>query len=412
MSQLNYSFEELMAEHDYARKIRHKDKTLHGGLLADGTYRPPRSLNRTPAIEAWWGRLKREGQAVEAGDVLLELDSRSAQADVDRLGQELATAQQAVARFAALSARLDRDGTEDVDPGWASDDSLLVGQWREFQDRLVVLQRERERLRAEAQSARRQVAKLQAILPIITRRAADRRDLAARKLLPEQQYLEAEQLRLETYHDLQGEQDRVAGFQASIEGLDSRSGLARSEFSRQVLERLEEAERRRIAAEQELIKARGRLRAHTITAPVAGVVQQLSVHNTGAIVRPAEALMVIVPRDAAVEVEAALENKDIGFVEPGLPVEIKVDTFPFTRHGTVEGEVTGLSHDAVTDPDKGLVYTMRVKMQRPEILVQGRRVPLTPGMTVTVECRTGTRRLIEFFLDPLLRYRDESVRER
>ncbi|MAT83600.1 MAG: hypothetical protein CMD39_04865, partial [Gammaproteobacteria bacterium] len=64
MSQLNYSFDELMAEHDYATKICHKDKTLHGGLLADGTYRPPRSLNRTPAIEAWWGRLKEKGHAV------------------------------------------------------------------------------------------------------------------------------------------------------------------------------------------------------------------------------------------------------------------------------------------------------------------------------------------------------------
>ena len=68
MSQLNYSFDELMAEHDYATKIRHKDKTLHGGLLADGTYRPPRSLNRTPAIEAWWGRLKAEGRDVEVLD--------------------------------------------------------------------------------------------------------------------------------------------------------------------------------------------------------------------------------------------------------------------------------------------------------------------------------------------------------
>jgi hemolysin D len=165
-------------------------------------------------------------------------------------------------------------------------------------------------------------------------------------------------------------------------------------------------------AEQELIKARTRLRARTLVAPVAGVVQQLAVHSIGAIVTPAQQLMVIVPGNDRLEVEAMLENKDIGFVEVGQQAEIKVDTFPFTKYGTIEGEVLDLSNDAVADEAKGLVYKMRVSMKQDSLRVNGRQVTLSPGMTVTVESRTGTRRLIEFFLSPLLRYADESVRER
>ena len=122
--------------------------------------------------------------------------------------------------------------------------------------------------------------------------------------------------------------------------------------------------------------------------------------------------MVIVPQDDALEVEAILENKDIGFVQVGQKTEVKVDTFPFTKYGTIPGEVVGLSNDAVSDEQKGLVYKMRVLMERSAIEVNSNWVPLVPGMTVTVESKTGTRRMIEFFLSPLLRYRHETGRER
>ena len=135
-------------------------------------------------------------------------------------------------------------------------------------------------------------------------------------------------------------------------------------------------------------------------------------HNVGAIVTPAQELMVIVPQDGALEIEAVLENKDIGFVEAGQQAEIKIDTFPFTRYGTIAGEIVDLSNDAVADERRGLVYKMRVLMKQSEIEVNGSSVTLSPGMTVSVESKTGTRKMIEFFLSPLLRYAQESARER
>ena len=105
-------------------------------------------------------------------------------------------------------------------------------------------------------------------------------------------------------------------------------------------------------------------------------------------------------------------NKDIGFVTQGQLAEVKVETFPFTRYGTLDAEVVDVSGDAVTDEHKGLIYAARVLLRDTTLQVGDRRVNLTPGMAVTVELKTGTRRLIEFVLSPLLKYRNEGLRER
>lgn len=120
------------------------------------------------------------------------------------------------------------------------------------------------------------------------------------------------------------------------------------------------------------------------------------------------------PQDHPVEVEAQLENKDIGFVREGQPVEIKVETFPFTLYGTIPGKVLTVSDDAVPlDKDKGgLVYASRVSMDRSTVMAEGKQIHLSPGMAVTVEIKTGQRRVIEYLLSPLLKSAQESMRER
>jgi hemolysin D len=119
-----------------------------------------------------------------------------------------------------------------------------------------------------------------------------------------------------------------------------------------------------------------------------------------------------VPDEDALEVEAMVDNQDIGFIREGQDAEIKVQTFPYTKYGLIHGTVTSVSGDAINDDKKGLVYSARVRMAKRTMQVDGRTVNLTPGMAVTVEMKTGQRRLIEFFLNPLLQVRHESLRER
>ena len=186
----------------------------------------------------------------------------------------------------------------------------------------------------------------------------------------------------------------------------------RSQFRKQTTETLAEATQKLAAIRQEIVKAQVRTDAQILRAPVDGVIQQLAIHTIGGVVTPAQELMVIVPDEEALEVEALLENKDIGFVEEGQKAEVKIDAFPFTKYGTIDAELVDISNDAVVDDTKGLVFKTQVALARSFIQVDKRKVNLSPGMTVTVEVKTGKRRVIEFFIAPLLRYKQESIRER
>jgi len=129
-------------------------------------------------------------------------------------------------------------------------------------------------------------------------------------------------------------------------------------------------------------------------------------------VTPAQALMIVVPREDPLEIEAFIENKDIGFVRPGQPAEVKVETFPYTKHGTVPAKVVHVSTDAIQDEKRGLVFAARLALGRSTIRVNDSAVNLSPGMAVTAEIQTDRRRVIEYFLSPLLQYATESFRER
>ena len=164
---------------------------------------------------------------------------------------------------------------------------------------------------------------------------------------------------------------------------------------------------------EELVKLERLRRGHDVLSPIAGVVEQLQVHTVGGFVEAGQALLVVVPEDGVLEVEALLENKDIGFVEVGHRAEVKLDAFPYTKYGLLEGVVVDLSDDAIEDEQRGLVYRVRVRLLESSVDVgDGKKVPLISGMSATVEIKTGERRVIEFFLSPLLEHKSESLNER
>jgi len=130
---------------------------------------------------------------------------------------------------------------------------------------------------------------------------------------------------------------------------------------------------------QERRKADQHTRMMTLTAPVDGVVQQLAIHTIGGVVTPAQALLAVVPRENALDVEAMLENKDIGFVFVGQDAEVKLETFPFTRYGTIPGKVVFVSSDAASDEKRGLIYPARIKLARASMQVENKTVNLSPA---------------------------------
>lgn len=132
----------------------------------------------------------------------------------------------------------------------------------------------------------------------------------------------------------------------------------------------------------------------------------------GGVVQAAQPLMKLVPLGAVLEVEATVLNRDVGFVEAGQAVQVKLDAFPFTKYGAVPGRVQAVSSDAVADEKMGPVYKARVALERQSLSVNGRAVPLGPGLSAVVDVRTGSRRVIDYLLLPVFKSVQEAMRER
>ncbi len=361
----------------------------------------------------------RDGQEVRLGQVLIELDSTIAAADSERLRNEALTARLEALRAQSLLAALANGSPPKLEPLDGADAARLYaeqnqasGQYQEYQARQLQLQAEITRRRAELQATQEQVTKLEQTVPIARQRAQDYQRLVKENFISQHGYLEREQARIEQEQDLASSRSKVAEIRAALMEAQQQQATLTAETRRQLLDQHNLADQKAASLEQELVKADQRGRLMRMTAPVAGTVQQLAVHTVGGVVTPAQPLMVIVPKENVLEVEAMLPNKDIGFVNPGQDAEVKVETFPFTKYGTLHGKITQVSSDAIQDENLGLIYSTRVKLAKDTIQVENKTVRLTPGMAVTVEVKTGKRRVIEYFLSPLMQVTSESLRER
>lgn len=364
----------------------------------------------------------REGQAVRAGEVLVELDATAPAADAERVALEHEAARLQVARGLALLAALDSGRAPrlssaapqaDRDGGRRQDaQRLLDGQWAEHQSRVARAQADIARREAELRSTQALVRKLEATLPIATQRAADYRSLVDQAFASQHGYLQHEQTRLEMEADLVAQRARLQEIGAALQEAQAQRLALVAELRRTTLDSVDQARLRLDGLSQERLKAEQRGRQTRLVAPVDGTVQQLAVHTEGGVVTAAQPLMVVVPADEPVEVEAVFDNRDVGFLRPGMPAEVKVETFLFTKYGTVPATLLSVSSDAVNDERRGLVYTARVQLEHRSLVVDGREVKLTPGMAVSAEVKTGRRRVIEYFLSPLLQTTRESLRER
>ncbi|OJZ17449.1 MAG: hemolysin secretion protein D [Thiobacillus sp. 65-29] len=361
----------------------------------------------------------RDGQQVQPGQVLIELDATTAAADSERLRSESLTARLEARRAQALLIALANGAAPQLKPLAGADaarmlteQSQAAGEYQEYQARRLQLEAEISRRRAELQATLDQVAKLEQTAPIARQRAQDYQRLVKENFISRHGYLEREQARIEQEQDLAASRSKVTEIRAALMEAQRQQNTLAAEIRSQLLDQLNLATQKAASLEQELVKAEQRNRLMTLTAPVAGTVQQLAVTTVGGVVTPAQPLMVIVSRENVLEVEAMLPNKDIGFVNAGQDAEIKIETFPYTKYGTLHGTITQVSSDAIQDEKRGLIYSTRVKLARDTLRVENKTVRLTPGMAVTVEIKTGTRRVIEYFLSPLMQATSESIRER
>jgi len=372
----------------------------------------------------------REGEAVTAGTPLIELDVREGQLEVARHRAELAAEGLAFAladlhgsvlgreSFAedslpeALLQTLARHGLDAAEAERAAGLSLLRASLSEHRERLAALDRRDAARAADARAldARRDVlAESQAVLGERAQAAAT---LVSRGLIARDQYLERKLQHTDAEKTLQATR---AGLDALLEeraAIDAERQALVQGVLRSVLAEREQRDRRVQALRSDIALVEQRLSRALIRAPVDGTVEQLAVRHAGAVLRPAETVLMLVPRGERLEVEALLHDRDIGFVHAGQAAAVKVDAFDFTRYGLLPARVRALSAEAIPHEVIGNVYATRVALDRDFFELERGRTPLLPGMSVQVEIRTGKRRVIDYFLSPLRGAARDSLRER
>ncbi len=381
----------------------------------------------------------RDGQRVMAGDALIELDPTISEAERDHLRSDLMSARLDIARLQAALSEGDNPLAEFRPPGDASPDLVamqkryLLDQTAEHRAKAGALAQQMRQKQAERQTIAATIDKLQAIIPIAQQKADIRKELYDHQTGSKILYLEDLSALLDRQKELDVQKSRLIEADAALASITATHAQSESEYRRTLSTDLVEAQRKAAGLARDVDKANERTRLQILSAPVDGIVQQLAVHTVGGVVTPAQSLLAVVPSDSPIEIEAMVSNRDIGFVEVGQEAEIKVDTFTFTRYGLLHGKVLSVSQDSIArekpqdknnggaqgaearssePPGQELAYAARISLDRTQMQVEDKLVSLMPGMAVTTEIKTGSRRVISYLLSPLLRYGHESLRER
>ncbi len=358
------------------------------------------------------------GQKVAAGELLIELDPTAAEAEKEQAATQLQLSETEAARSRAIVNYLQSGQMEFFPPATlnqqevALQEALIASTVQEYEAHQAALRQSGNEKKQQLRSQALAVEKIEALIPLQQQQVDARQTLVDRGVGSRLVYLDTLSKLTELQKQLEVERQNGAQISAAIELIDRQIDENKAQFEKNMMDALATATAKVSSLQQEVAKAGQRVGLQTLTAPVGGIIQQLSIHTTGGVVQPAQALLVIVPEDVELIAEANLDNKDAAWVRAGDPVAIKLQAYPFTDYGTVPGVLETVSSDAVSDDKHGLIYQTTASLNRQTLSVDGQEVRLDPGMALTLEIKIGQRRIMDYFLSPIMKTTRESIRER
>ena len=356
----------------------------------------------------------KEGDFVEEGQPLVELDTTKTKADVDQVRKQVAYFGMTVDRlnaemndtaFAlpAESPDLDAKDVQAQQSLYTSRRAQLLAQM-DRADAMIVQEE------AAIRSAEAQRQKYIAMLNVAVDKEQRLETLYQSDAVSYFQLIEARATRIEYQKTADAIVEDIAKENGKLAEAREQKASVIADYRKDTMTQLVDAKKQYNGYAEELKKAEDTNQKSVIYAPVSGRVNQLAIHTLGGVVTEAQALMMIVPDDVVMEFEVYADNKDIGYIKNGQKAEVKVETFDFQKHGMVNAEVDEISPDAVADQnDKQHNGKYRLALMQVE---DNDSIRLVPGMNVTAEVKIKKKRIIDFFLDPFRKYKDEALRER
>lgn len=402
-----------------------------GQLEPVGRVKPVQSLV-TGRIEEI---LVKEGEHVEAGQLLAILDPTETEVDQEQTRSSLTYSQLNLLRTRMVIRQVLADSGEDDyqdlkdlrawcleqdcqfeqtpdDAEWQLQNHLFREDISSYRSSQTTKNRQIERQESTIAAINADIQRLEQLKPLYIESekslAASRSSGGASRL----EWLTAKEKLIETTQQLQIQQNKLMEAKAALLSLQSEQHQLRQDYLLQRREKQAEHFEKTRELQRTLVKANERQENCYLKSPVAGIVQQLQLSTIGEVVEPARVLMQIVPDNDPLRVLAFLENKDIGFVFPGQQVDIKIETFPYTFYGSLKGTVTDVGKKALENESQQKLYPVYIALGKQSVFIDGEQQKLQVGMAVTADIRTGQRRLLEYFMAPLLRYKNETLNER
>ena len=352
--------------------------------------------------------LVKAGDFVSKGQILMEIDPAQTGPELESIQANLMQVDLEIKRIQATLAKLPFAPIGNYDQGLVAMQRQLYHSSRQRLADQLQIREEQLRQLEEKQASLEKMLSQHRYLAGMHRERLQRLE-QVRDIISREEYNRTES-------DLKGSENDIAISEHQLE----ESRAARREVEEEMVF-LKEDERNRLLSElPEKRRYQLDLQANVersafvtarqqIVSPVAGYVNNLLIHTVGGVVTPAEKLISVVPSESPLVIKALVESKDIGFVAAEMAASIKVDAFSFQKYGIVEGRVEQVARDSLEDEQLGLIYELYVTPLQTHLMVEGQESPITSGMGVTVEIKTGKRRIIEFFIYPMIKYLDEGI---
>jgi len=364
----------------------------------------------------------KDGDFVKEGDLLIVLDKTMTQSKIDQINIQL---QDNLAKNIWLTHFFEniKNLKEIKEPIFVNDleinkeiilrNRLLYRQeLEEFGTKLKIQFSELARFENQKIEAKITRDKLNSILPLIKKREAAMRKLFKAKMASETEYLDLKQSLIEAEFNLKLQNNAIESLNIQIQTSKNQIEDLYSNKKLDLQNRITESYN---IVKNSLLERKQHMESldyHEIRSPINGYVQDLAIYTKGGSLNATEPALRIVPENDELIVEAMVLNKDIGFLSKGQETVVKVDTFNFVKHGSLSGVITDISNDAVQDENLGLVFKVKVKLNETKLFIENKYIEMNSGMSVVVEAKTGARRIIDFFFNPVKKSIDESLKER
>jgi len=315
------------------------------------------------------------------------------------------------------------------------EDAVLAADLNQLNAQLASIEAQRDQKRAERDQLVKTIETQKRLIATLQQRVDMRTTLVNERAGAKAAVIDATETLQYQQTQLAIQQGQLASDETGMAVVARDAEKTLQSFISENAQKLADAERQAEDLDQKLAKATAKTDYMTLRAPIDGNIQASMVTSVGQVVATGQEAMRIVPDGAALEIEVYALNRDIGFIHEGQEAVVKIESFSFTRYGTINAHVTRVASDAIPEPDasqiegdpakttngagfagaqrtQNLVFPVTLTPDAASIDVDGRAAPLTPGMAVTVEVRTGSRRILEYLFSPLVEVTSGAMKER